>query len=465
MASEKFRFKHIVLYSIGQLGWSILMGLINTYLIWFYLPPANANLPELLPQGQILGFLTIIGLITMGGRLLDAVTDPLVATLSDRSNSKIGRRISFMKAGAIPLALFTILVFWAPFSGNHIINIIALTLSLAGFYIFYTVYVTPYFALISELGHTPEARLNISTAISVTFFIGTGIAFGAPALWNILVSAGIVKVMAVRYVVLGMAALALILMFVPVFTINEKKFSSGKPSKENVIDSMKKTFANYDFKVFVVSDLAYWLALTVLQTGLIYYVTVLLELPEEKVSFYNIMVFAISFLFYPFVNILGKKLGKKKLMLIAFSIFSIMYFYIFFLGKNFMPFNTNIQAIILVVLAALPLAIFGILPNAIIADVAESDAIITGSKREAMFFGARTFMSKIGQMLAMLLFSSLLLLGKDIGNDLGIRLTGPAAGIFCLVGLAFFALYREKFILNSMKNKQKETDEITEIKE
>ncbi len=451
--SETIKIKHIILYSIGQLGWSILMGLINTYLVWFYLPPEKANLPELIPQGEILGFLTIIGLITMSGRLLDAVTDPVVATLSDRSSSKIGRRISFMRAGAIPLAIFATLVFWAPFSA-HFANIIWLIITLAGFYIFYTVYVTPYFALISELGHTPEMRLNLSTAISVTFFLGTGIAFGAPAIWDLLVSNGIIKILAVRYVITAMAVLAIILMFIPVFTIDEKKYSRGKPSKENVIESMKKTFKNFDFRVFVISDLAYWLALTVLQTGLIYYVTVLLEMPEKKVSFYNIMVFVISFIFYPFVNILGKKIGKKKLMIFAFSIFSIMYFYVFLLGKSFLPFTTNIQAIILVVLAAIPLAIFGILPNAIIADVAESDAIRTGSKREAMFFGARTFMSKIGQMLAMLVFSSLLLLGKDIGDDLGIRLTGPAAGIFCVIGLIFFIFYREKYVLNPISEKK-----------
>lgn len=464
MTQEKIAFKHIIYYSIGQLGWSILMGLVNTYLIWFYLPPENADLPTLIPQGEFFGFLTIIGLITMGGRFLDAVTDPLVANLSDRSKSTSGRRISFMRKGALPLAVFTVLVFWAPF-GNGIGNIIWLTLALAGFYVFYTIYVTPYFALISELGHTPDEKLNLSTAISVTFFIGTGIAFGAPAIWTMLVSAGIVKILAVRYVIMAMAVLALAFMMVPVFTIDEKRYSSGNPASEDVWLSIKKTFQNFDFRIFVISDLAYWLALTVLQTGLIYYVTVLLELPEEQVSYYNILVFVLSLFFYPLVNILAKKTGKKKMMLLAFSLISIMYFYVSLLGKDYLPFSASAQAYILVALAALPLAIFGILPNAIIADVAESDAQRTGSKREAMFFGARTFMSKIGQMLAMLVFSSLLLLGKNVGDDLGIRLTGPAAGVFCLIGLAFFAFYREKYVLSGIKkinSDDNNTENITE---
>ena len=144
------------------------------------------------------------------------------------------------------------------------------------------------------------------------------------------------------------------------------------------------------------------------------------------------------------------------MMIFAFITFSVMYFYISVLGKEFMPMSTHVQAMILVVLAAIALAIFGILPNAIIADIADSDAIRTGSKREAMFFGARTFMSKIGQMLAMLVFSSLLLLGKDLGNDLGIRLTGPAAGFFCIIGLVFFVFYREKYVLDALKSKNTE---------
>jgi len=448
---EKLPVLKIIAYSVGQLGWSLLMGLINIYLIWFYLPPKDAGLPVLISQDKILGFLTIVGLITMAGRLFDAFTDPFVASLSDRSKSKMGRRISFMAKGAIPVAIFTFLVFYSPTGTESYLNVIWLTVALLGFYFFYTVYTIPYTALISELGHTPEERLNISTAISVTFFIGTGIAFAAPAVWDGLISSGALKVDAVRTVIGAMSAFAMICMLVPVFVISEKRYSTGVPSDVHFMESVKKTFKNRYFKYFVLSDLSYFVALTVFMTGLIYYITVLLKLPEKELTTYNLLMFLISFIFYPFVNILARKFGKKKMLVFAFSVFSLMYFYTYFLGMDFMPFSANVQALILVILAAIPMAIFGILPNVVVADIAEYDAVLTGEKREAMFFGARTLMSKIGQTIAMLIFSSLLLLGKDIGNDLGIRLTGPAAGILCIVGLLFFLYYNEKEVLAVLK--------------
>ena len=53
------------------------------------------------------------------------------------------------------------------------------------------------------------------------------------------------------------------------------------------------------------------------------------------------------------------------------------------------------------------MALLGIIPQAIVADVAEEDAIVTGEKREGMFFAARTFAMKLGQSIAMLVFTSL----------------------------------------------------------
>jgi GPH family glycoside/pentoside/hexuronide:cation symporter len=57
----------------------------------------------------------------------------------------------------------------------------------------------------------------------------------------------------------------------------------------------------------------------------------------------------------------------------------------------------------------------------LVADIAEHDALKTGSHREGIYYGARTFMQKIGQMIAMLVFTSLLILGRDVGDDLGVR--------------------------------------------
>ena len=94
--------KQMWIFAIGQLGWSILGGIINAWLVTFYLPTdgdvANgANF--FVPTGLVIfGVLTILGLITFICRIFDAVTDPLIATMSDRSKNPKGRRIPFMRA-------------------------------------------------------------------------------------------------------------------------------------------------------------------------------------------------------------------------------------------------------------------------------------------------------------------------------------------------------------------------------
>lgn len=71
---------------------------------------------------------------------------------------------------------------------------------------------------------------------------------------------------------------------------------------------------------------------------------------------------ALSLVFYVPVNKLTPKLGKKKMILFAFAVFSLAYFYTGFMGKmSFIP--ETVQGLILTVVAALPMAIFGICPR------------------------------------------------------------------------------------------------------
>ena len=67
----------------------------------------------------------------------------------------------------------------------------------------------------------------------------------------------------------------------------------------------------------------------------------------------------------------------------------------------------SVQGLILTVVAALPMAIFGILPQAVVADISQSDSITSGSNREGMFYAARTFAFKLGQSISMYIYSSL----------------------------------------------------------
>src|SRR6185295_14565983 len=95
-----------IAYACGMLGWSILTNIIGVMLIYFYLPPSNSGLVNLLSQALIFGTLNLAAVITGAGRLFDAFYDPFIGQLSDRNKNPQGRRIPFMKWAIIPAMTF-----------------------------------------------------------------------------------------------------------------------------------------------------------------------------------------------------------------------------------------------------------------------------------------------------------------------------------------------------------------------
>jgi Na+/melibiose symporter-like transporter len=194
----------------------------------------------------------------------------------------------------------------------------------------------------------------------------------------------------------------------------------------------------------------YWIGLTMFQTGLPFFVTSLLKLSETMTTIYFVGMTALSLVFYIPINKLAARLGKKKLILLAFVLFGCAFFYTGFLGK-ITVISPTVQGLILTVAAALPMAVFGILPQAVVADIAQSDACISGNNREGMFYAARTFAFKLGQSLSMLLFTAVSTIGTSTGA--GYRVAAFGAAGFCILGGVLFAFYNENRINQIIQNK------------
>ena len=438
-------------FAVGQFGWSVLAALISSWLVNYYQPDLaaqSAGHPIFIPQGRVvLGLLTVLGAITAVGRIFDAVTDPLIASKSDGCKSRDGRRIPFMRAAAIPFALTCILTFWSPINGESWGNAAFLFLMLMLFYLFMTMYCTPYNALIPELGADQQTRMNISTAISFTYIAGMAVAYLAPVIWGALQGFGLARVTAVRLTFTGIALIGLACMFVPVFTIREKDYVVAAPTESTAIKSLGATFRNRDFRVFVASDIAYFLGITMFQTAMPFFVTSLLKLDEGMSTMYFVLMTALSVLFYVPINRLTPRFGKKKLILIAFCIFTVSFVYTALFGDR-LPIPPAAQGYILCVVAAPAMAIFGILPQAVVADIAECDALQTHENRSGMFYAARTFAFKLGQSIAMLLVTAFATIGLETG--LGYRITAIAAAAVCVLGGVLFMLYDEKTVYSKI---------------
>ena len=328
MNTRRLTRKEMRIFAVGQLGWSILSGIITAWLVTFYLPTeaeAGAAVnpaPFYLPTGLVIfGVLTVLGLITFICRIFDAVTDPWIASLSDRSRNPKGRRFPFMKRAAVPFAIATVLVFMAPQQVDKgqtsPLNIAWVLVTLILFYLFMTMYCTPYNALISEFGKTQEDRMYISTAISLTFFFGTLIAY-LPFVLAGMLRGAVGYAWSYRICFIALAVLALFCMLVPVFKLKETDFVDAVPSESNAFRSLIKTFKNRDFRIFSVSDIAYWIGLTLFQTGLPFFVKVSMGLDESMTMVFMGGMTVLSACFYPFVSRMVMKLGKKKLVIAGF---------------------------------------------------------------------------------------------------------------------------------------------------
>ena len=433
--------KILWLFAIGQLGWAIMSGIITNWLVFFYQPSDTAvasGAPVFFTQGAVFAGLTVIGLIAAVGRIFDAITDPWIASCSDRCKNKLGRRIPFLRWAAVPLGIVTVLVFTSPVSGQSPKNSLFLLAMDLLFYLFLTLYCTPFNALIPELGRTQTARVNLSTFISITFFLGTAVSYLVPNVAK-LFEASLGYAGSYRAAIGIFAALAVICMEVPAFTIDEHEYADTTPCESKMFQSLGKTFSNREFQKFVSSDVLYWIALTLFQTGLPFYITVLMGLDSGMSFVLFALMTLVSLVFYAPVNILAKKFGKKKIVQWAFIAFAGVFTLTTFCGMWGLSGMT--WGIIIAVLGAIPMAALGILPQAVVADIAEADSITTGENREGMFYAARTFAFKLGQSVAMLVFTSLARVGE---NGFGYRLSAIVAAVLCLAGGIVFFSYNEK---------------------
>jgi GPH family glycoside/pentoside/hexuronide:cation symporter len=452
MPIEKLPFKKQISYACGMIGWSIMTNLVIVMLDYFYLPPKGSGLIQLLPQFLLFGVVNIMSVIAASGRLVDAFFDPFIASQTDRSVNPKGRRMPFMKWAILPAVIFCCLAFLPPQHSESMHNAWWLMMVLAAFFVSVTTYIIPYNALLPELTDTTAEKVKLSSFQQVGFVIGIILS----ALVNnyadlVQKYAHVVsRDSAVQYSIWGLAIVGGLTMLIPIISIDERRFVVvNHPVHLPVWQSIQKTFRQRNFIYYLVSDFSYYMALSIISSGLLYFVTVLLNLSASIGGLLMLVMVLGSLVFYPLVNYLTKRLGKKPLVLISFGILSIIFAIIYFLGK--FPFSPKVQIFTLALMATFPLAALGILPNAILAEIADRDARVTGENREGMFFAVKFLFVKLAQTLGLGLFAYLTIYGKDPGNDFGLRLNGVCGFVLCLVALIVFSRFREKK-LNNQRN-------------
>lgn len=442
MDQRSLPFGKQLAYSFGMMGWSVMFNLIGVILIYLYLPPADSGLPNLITQTAILGIFNAIALITSSGRFVDAIYDPFIAQFSDSSKNPKGRRIPIMKWAILPSFVFCFLVFFPLKHEESVVNIVWLTFVLIGFYVSSTTYIIPYYALLPQLAPTSQEKIRLATWQSIGYVFGIAIASNTFNLAGVFEhSLGLTKLLALQYAVLSMCILAAIFLAITVFAIDERKYGDAKPHAVPMKLALKQTLTNKNFLLFIVADFSYFISVTIITSGLLYFLKVLLGLPETLGNKLMMTMVLVSFLFYPAVNLLPRRTGKKMLVIASFVLLSLVFLGIYFLGK--INVDRELQIYTLIAAAAIPLASLNILPNAILAEIIEKDTKDTNTNKEGIYFAVRYFFVKIAQTVGTALFAMFLLFGKDEGNDFGIRLSGLLGFVLCLLAAIIFTRFKE----------------------
>src|SRR6201985_917206 len=171
MPALKFPLRKQIAYACGMIGWSIMTNIIIVMLPYFYLAPSSAGLTPLIPQLMLFGVLNIMSVIAASGRLVDAIFDPFIASLSDKSQNPKGRRIPFMKWAILPTVVFCCLTFHPLVQGESMTNAIWLAVVLGLFFMSFTAYIIPYNALLPEITETAAEKVKLSSFQQVGFVL------------------------------------------------------------------------------------------------------------------------------------------------------------------------------------------------------------------------------------------------------------------------------------------------------
>lgn len=426
---EKLPLSRSLSYSLGNMSSQLLQWAVQMFIMDFY---ACSN-----PDKRLLSIATVSSIL-MIGRILDAPLEPLVGYWSDqRTNTRWGRRIPYLLFFGLPLCIFFSLIWFPPFKPHT--NAMAgwLIFTNTGFFLLITMVICPYLALLPEIAVTSKGRIFVNQLMQVFLFIGTGIVMALPMFFN--------PVNDHPQMFLIIAVLGLISIYIPVFTINEKKLSRKRDDEESysLLEALKWTFKNKAFVMYVIASVFFWVGFQVVMNGLKFIVNVLLDKPDDFLTILFGITLVSILISFVIINKLSTRFSKKTIYLGSNFLMAVIIPLEYLLRlDNVMGLPTLPLAILIFFLLGVPMA--GILSAGmpLLADIADYDAKITGRRREAIFFGAQGILNKLAIALSFGISGFLFdRYGYTHDNPLGIQLLGPVTGAIILVGCFLFYFY------------------------
>jgi len=417
----------LALYGTGAFAASVLLQTVLLWLVYFYAPPAGQGLTRLPP--------TLVGFAMAAGRVVNALSNPPVAFWSDRCRTPWGRRRPFIAIGAPGLAACFALL-WAPPSADQGALFTYTALTLAGFFFLFSLVMNPYAAILPEITPGGRGRATAASWQAGGSLGGVGVAMIATP-W-------LIERWGFRTMGLVIGAFALACLWIVGGGVPAGRGPAGSgpgAPPRGFLREVAGVLRHRGFQIYLAALALLWLGTSMVNTTVVYVVTVLMGLPREQVAIVLGSAFAVTVAALPPLARIIRTLGTARALAWTLAATTVVVPLIGTIGMHGVPFTPTAQGYTLIVLAAGPLAALLVLPNVLLADIAEADRVASGRGREAMFYAVQGLVLNIATAVASALLGVVLSLGYAAGHPLGLRLIPMIAGACTLAALLIFRRY------------------------
>jgi GPH family glycoside/pentoside/hexuronide:cation symporter len=384
----------------------------------------------------------LAGFAVMIGKIWDAVTDPVMGYLSDRTRSRWGRRRPYLLFGALPTFLAMWLFFTCPEIENPALLTLWAVLTLMLLNTANTAINVPYGSLTPELTDDYHERTSLN-----------GYRFGC-AVFGTIIGAAAVKPIVDAFPTrrAGFSAAGAILgaiiagaSLITFFGTKEKKHAPADFPTEGFFSTYRMVFSNRPYVILLATYALHLMGITFLQGILVYYTKYIYH-REDITTPAMVILLLVAMVFIPVSVLVSKRIGKKRTYQICFALISSAGIIIFAAGHILGP----LFFLGMMVYAGVGIGFSYVAPFAMVPDAIEYDAVKSGgTRKEGAFYGIWTFTAKLGQSLAVFLSGLILSLGGYVPEAeqtpaaaLAIRIIiGPLPALILLGAMALIRLY------------------------
>ena len=425
---ERLTFKTRVGYGIGDIAICLYWSGVGLYLLYFYTDVVGIS-------GSLAGLIYFIGMAW------DAVTDPFMGFIAERTRTKWGVYRPYLLFGNIPLALSFVLLFWVPPLEGSSLFFFLLFANLLHRTCF-TLVSVPFSSLTPRVTSDSQERTNLTGFRMLGAQTGTNLM--ALLAFPIIFWVG-GEDESMGFIVLASVAgiTAILIHSITFITVKEPKNDQGiERVGGSLTDAAMSIGKNKPFWLVFSATLIVGITTIFFGNNLIYYTKYALDLHEHQ----GMILFTsgiVAFASIPIWWIISNRLGKKITWLISSSITlsSLILFY-------FYDIKTLNELLFLVAFIGFGSGAGGILFWSMLPDTIEYGEVHTGVRSESSLYGFMTFAQKGSIAIAVLILGWVLdaigyqanqvMSAATVDNMKIIMTLIPILGISCSLIIIYF---------------------------